>query len=964
MLSHRLVAPLFALALLAALIAPATAQVLPAGERIVAEPSARQLYIGFDEYLDLLEEMEERYGDLITVGSMGESEEGRPLIEVELTDPESDIAYDDRGVVFLSQGIHANEPGGREGMIRVIEDLLIAATDDAHTDHDATIEMLGKLRIVQVVTNVDGWRSGDLTSGQLPRYTRENAEGVDLNRQLPWPGYVNPSRDYTEHAEARAMVADADERREEGQRVVATGDVHGMIQDESAVWTMLSSGQFDLGGWVRQLEMGRAIAAEVEAELDGTAVGFLETFTAGNVTPHRLTTSSEFQGGLSGSGFYGDFLARPDGLDSPSVSTIELFFNNTPAGTGNQGLYNPQLVQIHVDSVRAIVRGMLEAAVTEYEVAVELAGTVGYVFDPAEVTVDEADLRELRSPQTTVTPMRFFDDLDPYLSEPLIRIETDELAAAGILDDLDVLVLTSAVAIDDADAMAEVAAFADAGGTVVLTDAALQALPRLDDRFSDDEVDGVATMIGNVSFTDFDHAMSEGVRDSQYEEALHTYEPATLGYNTDSGGGEAPVWRVDRDAWEAAGGDTVATTGGETSIGELTRDGAGTIRIIGGLLPLPTTRPDADADTVLYGLYSYAPTDTGYFVFLNALDGAIGTDPVPAQFPEPGEDPTEEPTEPPAHERIVRLSGAGRIDTAIAVSEEIFSEADAVVLARAGDYPDALAGAPLARRLDAPMLLTDGDSLSPRTLAEIERLGAETAVLLGGTAALSEQVAQELEDAGVVVDRIDGATRFATAAAIADRFGPSVPTAFLAAGGPPPDAPDPAAAGWPDAVAVASYAAYAEAPILLAMRDDLPAETEQALRRLGVTETVIVGGTAAVGDEVEEQVRADGHGPRRLAGPTRYGTSRAIAEEGVSEGMRVSMIWLATGRAFPDALGAGPAAAAGGDSLVLVDPLDLESSPETGTLTGPVTRRVYILGGTAAISAHVEQQVAERLGEE
>jgi hypothetical protein len=118
-----------------------------------------------------------------------------------------------------------------------------------------------------------------------------------------------------------------------------------------------------------------------------------------------------------------------------------------------------------------------------------------------------------------------------------------------------------------------------------------------------------------------------------------------------------------------------------------------------------------------------------------------------------------------------------------------------------------------------------------------------------------------------------------------------------------------------------------------------------------------------VGDGVEAEVRAAGHNPRRLAGPTRYGTSRAIAEEGVDEGMRLSFIWLATGRAFPDALAAGPAAAAGGDTLVLVDPVDLESSPETGSLTGPVTRRVYILGGTAAVSSRVEEQVRERIGE-
>jgi hypothetical protein len=619
------------LAFVLALAAPASAQSLgdlPGGDRIVPEPTERVRYIGFTEFQGYLEALAERYPRFVTVGSMGESEQGRDLPTLELTDSESDIDHAHRGVLYLSQGIHANEPGGREGMLRVAEDLLVAAEEG----DEWALEALGRLRLVQAVTNVDSWVSGDLGLVGLPRYHRENVDGVDLNRQLPWPGRVDPRRDHLQQAESRAMVADADARREAGERVVGTADVHGMIQDQSAVWTMFSSGQFDLGGWVRQIEMAGAIDDEVTAALGpidalgGTTGALGEEL----VTAHRTTTSSEFQGGLSGSGFYGDWLAQPEGLDSPSVSTIELFFNNGPMGTYNQLTYLAPLVQVHVDSVRAVVRGMIATALVEHEVTLRVPGRVGVVEDPTVVEVPATPTR--RTAEDTVTPMRFFDDLDPFLDQPTVRLAPDGVTSAALAE-LEVLVVPSDRVLDDADAVAAVRDFAEAGGTVLLADAGLRLLAGL----GGPDATSALTMIGNATFTDPDHPLADGVRTGEFEETLHTYEPSTLGFNTEGSSGQAPVWRVDREDFEQAGGATVATTSGETSIGELTV-GEGTVRIIGGLLPMPTLQNDPP-----YGLASYAPNDTGYLVFANALGADLEIDEVEATFGDEDADDTEEP---------------------------------------------------------------------------------------------------------------------------------------------------------------------------------------------------------------------------------------------------------------------------------------------------------------------------------
>jgi hypothetical protein len=503
----RLAPALLAALLALALVGPATAQSLPGvGDRIVPEPLEWATYVSHAEFGDYLDALAERYPRFTTTGSLGDSEEGRALTTFELTDAESPVPYADRGVVYVAQSIHANEPGGREGMLRVAEDLLVEA---AAGDED-TLDALAKLRIVQAVPNVDSWASGDLGVELVPRYFRENANGVDLNRQLPWPGRINPARDYTSEAESRAMVADAEARREAGERVVGTADVHGMLQDQSAVWTMYSSGQFDLGGWVRQIEMAAAIDTRVRdalgpiellREVTGATTGQL-------VTPHRTTTSSEFQGGLSGSGFYGDWLAQAEGLDSPSVSTIELFVNNGPAGTYNQATYVAPVVQAHVDSVRAIVRGMVATALVEHEVRLTPPGRVGVVVDPT-VVVDDSP--ERRTPDAEVTPMRFFDHLDPYLDAPTVRLDVADVTA-GTLDDLAVVVVPSDVAVSDPGAVAALRGFVTSGGTAVLTDTGLAALPAIDDRFAGGDVARSLTMIGNATFTDLDHPLAEGLR--------------------------------------------------------------------------------------------------------------------------------------------------------------------------------------------------------------------------------------------------------------------------------------------------------------------------------------------------------------------------------------------------------------------------------------------------------------------
>jgi len=334
--------------------------------------------------------------------------------------------------------------------------------------------------------------------------------------------------------------------------------------------------------------------------------------------------------------------------------------------------------------------------------------------------------------------------------------------------------------------------------------------------------------------------------------------------------------------------------------------------------------------------------------------------PAPEPSPEPPPSPSCAPVAPAAagERRVDRVAGTSRIGTAIALSSDTWPTcADVVVLARADQYPDALAGAPLAVALGGPLLLTGPDGLDADAAAEIERLGPSSVVLLGGEEALDPAVAQEVAALGVDgVSRLAGGNRFATAARIATAVGGT--TAVVVEG-----VDDDPERGWPDAVSASAYAAARGLPILLTDTDVLPDDTVRGLDDLGTTDVLVVGGPAAVGADVTDGLTAGGRAVTRLAGATRYATAVAVADAAVAAGGDPARTYFATGLDYPDALTAGAAAGALDAPLVLVDGRDAAASPDTldwiGTY-GDAWVRATLVGGTEAISAAVAADVEGR----
>jgi putative cell wall-binding protein len=231
-----------------------------------------------------------------------------------------------------------------------------------------------------------------------------------------------------------------------------------------------------------------------------------------------------------------------------------------------------------------------------------------------------------------------------------------------------------------------------------------------------------------------------------------------------------------------------------------------------------------------------------------------------------------------------RVAGADRVATAVAVSAGR-DRASTALVATATSFPDALAGAPLAIALDAPLLLTPPDRLDPRVGAELARLGVSRVVLLGGPAALAPQVEADLAAAGVPeVRRLGGADRYETAALAAAEVARTTgrPTTVLVASGE----------NFPDALAAGATGL----PVLLTAAGSLPEPTRRALEVLAPERTVVVGGPLAVGEGVVP-------GAERVAGPDRFATATAVADWAIGAGLLdPAEVVVARGDAFPDAL--------------------------------------------------------------
>ena len=240
-----------------------------------------------------------------------------------------------------------------------------------------------------------------------------------------------------------------------------------------------------------------------------------------------------------------------------------------------------------------------------------------------------------------------------------------------------------------------------------------------------------------------------------------------------------------------------------------------------------------------------------------------------------------------------RLSGTDRIGTAIKVADQFVSPATAILAPAANaNLVDALAAAPLAGKT-SPILLTDNNTLSAATKAELNKLKVTKVYVVG---AISQAVFNEVKampDVTVAI-QLRGADRITTAALISSKL-TNIAGSFVVGYG-----------ALPDALSVASFAAAHNYSILVANADGNLPVSEAAYK--GAT-VYTVGGPKLV---------ADIEGATRFAGADRYATNKVVLE---TLSYSYSKVYVANGTQahLVDSLVASSLAAQDGAPIILTD---------------------------------------------
>ena len=620
--------------------------------------------------------LRDRYGaeavsagpDAIRPDEEGDAEDGRDIQVVKITDHE--VPDEGKETLLFSLSVHGNERGGLEGGLRTAEDLAIAAEEggklvdgidnyksstgrEAKFHELAVRDLLAKEAVYLVDFNPDGWAVGDFWNPPAPAiYQRGNSIGTDINRQMPTIGRINPGRNPLQESEASAGVRFMRDVADEGRDgLMAYGaDIHGELNSQAYMDIMYPAGEFDSVDHRRLMSIAERTKSVIDATLYEGIFEEVENSSGGNDAeyPRAIPTRPAHWAtvwdtlGYTDTGFIGDYMATDLGVTGMDY---EIFFNHYVP----EKVWNVYLQENHINASRGIIKTAMAYALFQRQefnarnVKVEPKGRAGFLVNTDTVTdTDENGPGTLPGPERDgigedgkpveqqpyeVSNMRWFVDTNRYMSRPFFGLTPQRIAAdPAALDQVDSLVVADmAIPKKAHDA---VRAWVEKGGNLVLTDAALNALPGLG-VVEEDALQEIQVYLPFANFTDFDHPLTKGLRPN----ARQLVESAVVGYGIsgiDEPADSAPMTVVATDAWEEAGGKVLGTTntvatgedpaidkelddGSLTSVGELEL-GKGRIRVVGGALPTPTEKNDHR-----FGLRNYGLTYSGLFLMENAI---------------------------------------------------------------------------------------------------------------------------------------------------------------------------------------------------------------------------------------------------------------------------------------------------------------------------------------------------------
>ncbi len=178
---------------------------------------------------------------------------------------------------------------------------------------------------------------------------------------------------------------------------------------------------------------------------------------------------------------------------------------------------------------------------------------------------------------------------------------------------------------------------------------------------------------------------------------------------------------------------------------------------------------------------------------------------------------------------------------------------------------DVLCSASLAGYLNAPILLSDKDTLDQQLVEELDRLNVKNIYTTSGNNVISSKVKDELTSKGYKINDYSGVDRYETSNKIAKAINKD--NKYILASGE----------NFNDIPSISPYAYENKMPILLTKKNNLPDYNYDLLNNK--SSVLSVGGYKTIDNAVYKQIEKKEIKAQRIGGVDRFDTSKLIVEK-------------------------------------------------------------------------------------
>lgn len=284
---------------------------------------------------------------------------------------------------------------------------------------------------------------------------------------------------------------------------------------------------------------------------------------------------------------------------------------------------------------------------------------------------------------------------------------------------------------------------------------------------------------------------------------------------------------------------------------------------------------------------------------------------------------------------VERLAGQDRYETNSKIVDKGWDSADSVILCNSNMFADAIVCAPLSKKLNAPILLTDGVYYFNDAMQEIKRLGAKNIYIIGGTGVIPSGVEAGLKSQGYNTIRIAGANRYETSLEVAKYFtDPS--TVYFTDGN-----------NWQDALSISPIAAKLQAPIILGSRTSYSDKVNNYLANVPSGKITILDDNAFSGTKGVSEVSGL-VGANLLIAKNPLEMNENIIRQ-YKDQLNFNNVYLASSSTFADALSGSALASKNDNPIILVNRDNRKNSYDIINNSKNNIKTVSILGGEGVI---------------